>query len=174
MNNQPAMTFWLTGLSGSGKSTLAHRLRERLIAHNVVSVLLDGDVVRTGISNDLGYDAASRTENLRRIACMAQLLNAQGVMVICATISPLESDRAMARTIIGSDRFKELYVSTPLHVCEERDPKGLYRRARAGEIPNFTGISAVYEVPSHPDRVLDTVTMSPDETVEGVCYQFDV
>lgn len=161
-------TVWFTGLSGAGKSTLAEALRLKLLAQGRQVVVLDGDVVRKGVSNDLGFDAASRTENLRRVACIAKLLNEQGIFVICATISPLESDRDSASTIIGSDAYAEIYVSTPLAVCEQRDPKGLYRLARSGKIENFTGISAPYEEPLESSMVVNTAETSLGDSVQNI------
>jgi len=151
-----ALTVWLTGLSGSGKSTLAEAtaawLREQGIAHTV----LDGDVLRTGLCRDLGFSDADRRENIRRVAEVARLMNDAGVTVICALISPFRVDRDMARSIVGSSRFIEVHVATPLAACEARDPKGLYKRARAGLIPQFTGIDSAYEEPLKPELRLST------------------
>lgn len=155
-------TIWLTGLSASGKTTLATGLEALLVAEGRSVFRLDGDVLRAGLNKDLDFSTAGRSEAIRRAAEVARLMNAAGVVVIAALISPLHADRLMARSIIGVSRFCEVYVSTPLAVCEARDPKGLYRRARAGEIKEFTGISAPYEAPSAPHCNLDTSTLSLD------------
>ena len=155
-----AMTIWLTGLSGAGKSTLAEALAKDMRAVGAAVSVLDGDVLRAGLCKDLGFTLADRSENIRRVAEVARLMNAEGVTVICALISPLRVDRAMAREIIGADQFFEVYVATSLAVCEGRDPKGLYKRARAGEIPEFTGIDSVYEPPSSPDATVETACRS--------------
>ena len=149
-------TVWLTGLSGAGKTTLADGLHQRLSAQGRASFVLDGDVVRTGLCKDLGFSAADRQENIRRVAEVARLMNAAGLTVICALISPLRADRDMARAIVGAERFLEVHVATPLEICEQRDPKGLYRRARANAIAQFTGISSPYEMPATPALRLDT------------------
>jgi bifunctional enzyme CysN/CysC len=155
-------TIWLTGLSGSGKSTIARELERQLMAAGHVCYVLDGDNIRHGLNRDLGFSATDRTENIRRIAEVARLFNEAGVIVITAFISPYREDRAQARTIIGGERFFEVYLDTALGVCESRDPKGLYRKARAGEIPQFTGVSAPYEPPEAPELVLDTAALAPD------------
>jgi adenylylsulfate kinase len=162
------LTIWLTGLSGSGKSTLAQGLAERFAREGVLHFILDGDAVRTGLCRDLGFSAADRKENIRRVAEVAALMNRAGLTVICALISPLLEDRRMAREIIGHGRFVEVHVATSLEVCEQRDPKGLYRRARAGAIPDFTGISAPYEVPVAAELVIDTALLGVDEAVGKV------
>jgi adenylyl-sulfate kinase len=148
-------TIWLTGLSASGKSTLAYALEHQLVDMGKPCYVLDGDNVRHGLNKDLSFSEASRTENIRRIAEVAKLMNDAGLIVITAFISPLRADRQMARAIIGED-FKEVYVSTSIDVCESRDPKGLYAKARAGQVTNFTGISAPYELPASPDLTIDT------------------
>lgn len=150
------LTIWLTGLSGSGKSTLASALvaAPEFASHPVA--VLDGDVLRTGLCKDLGFTPADRSENIRRVAEVARLMNKAGVTVVCALISPLRADRAMAREIVGERFFVEVYVAAPLAACESRDPKGLYKKARAGQIPMFTGIDSAYEAPEAPDLVLPT------------------
>jgi adenylylsulfate kinase len=153
---QRGRTIWLTGLSASGKSTLAYALEDRLRSQGQACCVLDGDVLRTGLNRDLGYSAADRQENIRRVAEMARVMNDTGLIVICALISPVIADRAMAKEIVGQARFTEVYVSTPLTICEARDPKGLYLRARAGKIPDFTGVSSTYEAPLTPDLSIDT------------------
>ncbi len=159
-------TLWLTGLSGAGKSTLAQGLAARLREQQVACFILDGDVVRTGLCRDLGFSAADRRENIRRVAEVAALMNQAGLTVICSLISPLAEDRAQARAIIGAERFVEVHVAATLDVCEQRDPKGLYRRARSGAIPEFTGVSAPYEPPMSPALVLDTGRESVADSVE--------
>ena len=162
---QKPVTIWLTGLSGSGKSTIAYALERRLLDYNRLSYVLDGDNVRHGLNRDLGFSPEDRTENIRRIAEVAALMNDSGLIVITAFISPYQADREMGRKIIGSEFFKEVHIATPLSICEERDPKGLYRRARSGEVPAFTGISAPYEPPVSPDACINTETCSIDECV---------
>lgn len=164
---QQAATVWLTGLSGAGKSTLAYALERRLCSGGRLAYVLDGDNLRHHLNSDLGFTSRDRRENIRRSAEVARLLNDAGLIVICAFISPLRSDRELARTIIGPDNFIETYVSTACNVCEERDPKGLYQKARAGLIPEFTGISAPYEVPLEPALALDTEQL----TIEQACTQ---
>jgi bifunctional enzyme CysN/CysC len=154
-------TIWLTGLSGSGKSTIARELERQLIEAGHACSVLDGDNIRHGLNRDLGFSAADRSENIRRIAEVARLFNDAGVLVITAFISPSREDRSQARSIVGGERFFEIHVDAPLAVCEERDPKGLYRKARAGTIAQFTGISAPYEPPESPALVLDTTAAAP-------------
>lgn len=161
-----AMTLWLTGLSGAGKSTLAYALEARLVRAGFSSVVLDGDNLRHGLNRNLGFSTADRQENIRRVAEVARLMNEAGLIVLAACISPLRGDREMAREIIGEHRFAEIYVSTALSVCEARDCKGLYAKARSGEIAQFTGVSAPYEPPPQPALALDTGTLRPDEAVE--------
>ena len=147
--------IWLTGLSGAGKSTIAKNLRLRAMADGVPVAILDGDDVRRGLSQGLGFGQADRRENIRRIAEVARLLSDQGLVVIVAAVSPMRELRALARNIIGA-AFREVYVSAPLATCERRDVKGLYARARRGEVTKFTGISDAYEPPLQPDLVIDT------------------
>lgn len=151
-----ASTVWLTGLSGAGKSTLARALQALLAQTQQPCLLLDGDTVRHGLNSDLGFTTADRIENIRRVAEVARLANDAGLLVVAALISPLEDGRRMARQIVGTERFVEVHVSTRLAVCETRDPKGLYARARAGLIAEFTGVSSPYEAPVHPDLLIDT------------------
>jgi len=168
---QRAATLWLTGLSGAGKSTLAYALERRLLAQGRLSCVLDGDNMRQHLNGDLGFSPRDRQENIRRAAVVARLMNDAGMMVICAFISPLRSDREMARQIIGGDDFIEAYISTPCALCEERDPKGLYTKARAGLIPAFTGVSAPYEAPLAPALTLDTGTLSLEQACERLFQQ---
>ena len=163
-----AYTVWFTGLSGSGKSTLAFELEDKLFELGRACYVLDGDNVRHGLNRDLGFSPEDRTENIRRIAEVAHLFNDSGMIVIAAFISPYAKDRALARQIVGEDRFAEIHLTTSIEVCEERDPKGLYAKARAGALPDFTGISAPYESPVQPYMTLDTGTRSQDECVRAL------
>lgn len=163
---QKPLTIWLTGLSGSGKSTIGFALEKHLIHLGQGCYMLDGDNIRHGLNRDLGFSPKDRTENIRRISEVAKLMNDAGLIVISAFISPYREDRAMAREIIGSDKFLEVYINTPIHVCESRDPKGLYRKARNGEIAAFTGISAPYDPPENPDFSLDTSLLEINACIE--------
>ena len=169
--NQKAKTIWLTGLSGSGKSTLANEIEKRLFAMGRHVMTLDGDNVRQGLNNNLGFKEADRIENIRRVAEAAKLMNDAGLIVIASFVSPYERDRQRARKIVGADDFIEIYVSTSLEVCECRDVKGLYKKARQGEIPNFTGISAVYEVPQSPEIIIDTSQSDIEESADMLLEQ---
>ena len=162
-------TVWLTGLSGAGKTSIALALVQALKAQGRAVALLDGDQLRHGLNRDLGFTPQDRHENIRRTAEVARLMNAAGLTVIAAFISPYRADRAMAADIIGAAHFIEVHVSTPLAVCEARDPKGLYARARAGQLAQFTGISAPYEAPLAAALTLDTGTLALDESVERLC-----
>jgi bifunctional enzyme CysN/CysC len=164
LGHAPA-TIWLTGLPASGKSTLAYALERRLFESGTVATVLDGENLRLGISDDLGFAALDRSENVRRAAHVARVLNEAGLVAIVALVSPYEADRAEARAIIGPDRFLEVHVAAPLSVCESRDPD-LYSRARGGEIPRFTGISAPYEPPREPGLELATGELSVAEAVD--------
>lgn len=166
MFSQSAMTLWLTGLSAAGKSTLAFALERHLIDSGRACYVLDGDNVRHGLNRNLGFSEADRSENIRRVAEVARLMNDAGLIVISALISPTIADRTMARGIIGARDFREVFVSTPLVVCESRDPKGLYGRARSGELAHFTGVSAPYEPPEAPDLVIDTAQVELDTAVK--------
>ncbi|WP_082542175.1 MULTISPECIES: adenylyl-sulfate kinase [unclassified Rhizobacter] len=165
LRQQPA-TVWLTGLSGAGKSTLAYAVERRLHAQGHLGFVLDGDNIRHHLSSDLGFSPAERRENIRRVAEVAALMNDAGLIVFTALISPRQEDREQARSIIGDARFIEVHVSTALAVCEARDPKGLYEKARAGAIPHFTGVSAPYETPQSPALRIDTDLHSPDQSAE--------
>lgn len=162
---QRGVMLWFTGLSGSGKSTLAIALERALQERGKLCRILDGDNIRTGINNNLGFSDEDRTENIRRIAEVAKLFVDTGIITLAAFISPTERMRQMARTIIGADDFKEIYVSTPVEECERRDVKGLYAKARAGLVKNFTGISAPFEAPAAPALTLDTSRLSVAESV---------
>ena len=160
---QHGLCIWMTGLSGSGKSTIAVALERQLHANGIHSMVLDGDNVRTGINSNLGFSEADRTENIRRIAEVAKLFVGNGTVTICCFVSPTIAIRAQARAIIGTTDFVEVFVDTPLEECERRDVKGLYAKARAGEVKDFTGISAPFEAPAHADIVLSTNDRTPDD-----------
>ena len=165
LGHQP-VTLWLTGLSGSGKSTLASALELRLTEDGHACYRLDGDNLRHGLNRDLGFSPEDRRENIRRAAEVARLMNDAGLVVITAFISPYREDRVVAREIIGAGRFVEVYLSASLATCERRDPKGLYARARRGELAGFTGIDAPYEVPQAADIVIDTGAVSVEEATQ--------
>jgi adenylylsulfate kinase len=162
---QRACVLWLTGLSGSGKSTIARALEESLVAERRLVYVLDGDNIRHGLSGDLGFSDEDRQENIRRIGEVAALFVDAGLIVVTAFISPFRADRQRVREIVGEERFLEVFVDASVDVCEQRDPKGLYRKARAGEISDFTGISSPYEPPEHPALVLDTASAGVGECV---------
>lgn len=155
LNGQKGKVIWLTGLSGAGKSTLANALDEALYRQGRRAYVLDGDNIRHGLNKDLGFTQADRVENIRRVAEVARLMLDAGLIVITAFISPFRSEREMARALIGNDRFMEVFLDTPLEICELRDPKGLYRKARSGKLPNMTGIDSPYEAPQQPDVRID-------------------
>lgn len=157
--------IWFTGLSGSGKSTIAIALERELHKRGLLCRILDGDNIRSGINNNLGFTEADRIENIRRIAEVSKLFVDTGIITIAAFISPSNDIREMAANIIGKDDFLEVYVSTPIEECERRDVKGLYAKARRGEIKNFTGISAPFKAPAQPALVLDTSALSLEESV---------
>ena len=159
---------WLTGLSGSGKSTTAAQLAELLEAEQRVVTMLDGDLVRAHLSKGLGYSRADRDANIRRIGFVASEIVRHGGAVICATISPYREARDDCRTLIGADRFVEVYVNAPIQVCEARDPKGLYAKARRGELSGFTGVDDPYEAPLAPELILDTVACAPADNAERI------
>ncbi len=165
---QTPRILWFTGLSGAGKSTIADRLEQELAAAGRHTYVLDGDNVRHGLSRDLGFTDPDRVENIRRVAEAARLMLDAGLIVIVSFISPFRSERAMARSMVSRGEFIEVFVDAPLEVCEERDPKGLYQRARAGKLPNFTGIDSAYEPPNSPEILLKSAEHSPDELVEQV------
>lgn len=162
---QHSVMIWFTGLSGSGKSTIAIALERELHKRGLLCRILDGDNIRSGINNNLGFTEADRIENIRRIAEVSKLFVDTGIITIAAFISPSNDIREMAANIIGKDDFLEVYVSTPIEECERRDVKGLYAKARRGEIKNFTGISAPFEAPAHPASTLDTSALSLEESV---------
>ena len=163
-----SLVVWFTGLSGSGKSTIANQLEKELFRIGIHTFPLDGDNIRSGINKELGFSEEDRTENLRRIAEVAKLFLDSGTVVLSAFITPLKLDRKMIKEIIGKESFIEVFVNTPLEECERRDVKGLYKRARAGEIRNFTGISAPYEVPEDPEITIYTEKENASEAVEKI------
>ena len=166
--NQRGMMVWFTGLSGSGKSTVALGVERELHKRGLLCRILDGDNIRAGINNNLGFSQEDRMENIRRIAEIGKLFVQTGIITLACFVSPTEEIRRMARLIIGEEDFFEIYVSAPLEVCEQRDVKGLYARARRGEVKDFTGISAPFEAPSHPALDIDTSRLSLEECVKSV------
>ncbi|MCG7950819.1 MAG: adenylyl-sulfate kinase [Candidatus Thiodiazotropha endolucinida] len=168
MNLHRAKLLWLTGLSGTGKSTLAHALEERLHQRGCRTYVFDGDNVRHGLCRDLGFGIEDRTENIRRIGEMSKLFVDAGVIALTAFISPIRQDRDNVRRLFQTDDFIEVYVKASLETCESRDVKGLYKKARAGVIPNFTGISSPYEIPEKPEIVIDTENREIDECVDSL------
>ena len=165
---QRGCVVWMTGLSGSGKSTIAIGLERRLHGEGIFTQVLDGDNVRTGINNNLGFSEADRTENIRRIAEVAKLFAGSGVVTICCFVSPTLAIREQAKAIIGAEDFIEVFVDTPLEECERRDVKGLYAKARAGEVKAFTGISAPFEAPERPDVRLETTGQALEATIDDL------
>lgn len=165
---QKGVLIWFTGLSGSGKSTIAIALERALHRRGILCRILDGDNIRYGINKNLGFSEEDRYENVRRIAEIAKLFVDTGIVTIAAFISPTEKIRAVAQQIVGVDDFKEVYISTPIEECEKRDIKGLYSKARRGDIKNFTGISSPYEPPKNPALTIDTTQMSVEEAVGSV------
>ena len=161
------VVIWLTGLSGSGKSTIARALELRLVCHGIFAYGLDGDNIRFGLCSDLGFSAEDRTENIRRIGSVAQLFCDSGMVCICSFVSPYQKDRDSVRNQMHG-RFVEVHIDCSVETCAERDPKGLYRRAMAGEIQNFTGISAPYEAPKQPEIHIDTASLSIDDAVQKI------
>ena len=168
LNNHRSIVLWFTGLSGSGKSTLAHSLEERLFQRGCSTFVLDGDNVRHGLNSNLDFSEAGRTENIRRISEVSKLMLESGLIVMTAFISPFSKDRNEARKLITSDDFVEIYCKASLEKCESRDVKGLYKRARAGEIKNYTGIDSPYEVPENPELIIDTDNYSLEDSVSTI------
>lgn len=173
LRQQPRL-LWFTGLSGAGKTTIATALDRRLHALGRSTFLLDGDAVRDGLSRDLGFGAADRVENIRRAGEVARLMTDAGLIVLAAFISPFRSDRALVRSLFKPGHFVEIFVDTPLSVAEGRDPKGLYRRARAGEIRDFTGIDSPYEPPETPDIRVDTLLLAPHQAADDILSRLDL
>jgi adenylylsulfate kinase len=160
--------LWFTGLSGSGKSTIGHRVERLLIERGAFAYVLDGDNIRHGLNSDLGFSPEDRVENIRRIGEVSRLFADSGALVVSAFISPYRKDRDRIRGLMGPGEFVEVFVDTPLEICEARDPKGLYKKARAGEISNFTGLDAPYETPEKPEVHLETADLSIDEAAAQV------
>lgn len=167
-DGEAACALWFTGLSGAGKSTIAQAVLRRLRALGRPGYLLDGDNLRAGLNSDLGFSDADRVENQRRVAEVAKLFVDAGMIAVVATISPLQEMREKARKTIGAGRFIEIYIDTPKQVCEQRDPKQLYKNARQGLVRNFTGIDSRYEPPAQPDLRLDTTTLSAEDCAENI------
>lgn len=168
LHKHKSVILWFTGLSGSGKSTLAHAVEDYLHKAGISTFVLDGDNVRHGLCSDLGFSDTDRVENIRRIGELAKLMTEAGVITLTAFISPFKSDRDIARNLLQPGDFLEIYCSCPIETCEQRDVKGLYKKARAGEIPFFTGIGSPYEAPEHPELVVNTHEQSLAESVQNV------
>ena len=168
LNSQKPCVVWFTGLSGSGKSTIANILEQKLHTIGKRTYLLDGDNVRHGLNKDLGFTDADRVENIRRVAEVSKLMVDAGLITLVSFISPFKSERQMARDLLSSDEFFEIFINTPLEECEKRDPKGLYKKARAGELKNFTGIDSLYEEPENPDLILDTASSNAEELTDQI------
>jgi adenylyl-sulfate kinase len=166
--NQKSPVIWLTGLSGSGKSTIANELAKQLNSLGKLCYILDGDNIRLGLNKDLGFSDNDRKENIRRIAEVSKLMSDAGVITITAFISPFIKERELAKEIVGNDDFFEVFVDSSLELCESRDPKGLYKKARAGQIPNFTGIDSPYEEPTNPYMVLKTENSTPEDLAKEI------
>lgn len=168
MNGHNSFVVWFTGLSGSGKSTIANELEKALVEKGIRTYSLDGDNIRSGLNKGLGFSEEERHENLRRIAEVGKLFVDAGLVTLSAFISPSREDRKLAREIIGEENFVEIFVNTPLEICEARDVKGLYKKARAGEIKQFTGIDSPYEAPQNPDIEIETEKESLEESVHRI------
>jgi adenylylsulfate kinase len=168
LNGHKGLLIWFTGLSGSGKSTVANLLERKLYEKGIHTFILDGDNIRSGLNSDLDFSSESRKENIRRIGEVSNLFVNNGTVALSAFISPFRSDRDQVRSIVGSDRYLEIFVDCPLEVCEKRDVKGLYKKARAGEISNFTGISSPFEAPENPDVHLRTDKDSKEDCVTKI------
>ncbi len=168
LNNHRSVVLWFTGLSGSGKSTLAHSLEEKLFQKGCRTFVLDGDNVRHGLNSNLDFSEAGRTENIRRISEVSKLMLESGLIVMTAFISPINKDRGEARQLISNEDFIEIYCKASIETCETRDVKGLYKRARAGEITNYTGIDSPYEVPENPELTIDTDNQSLEGSVSTI------
>ncbi|HDP68019.1 MAG TPA: adenylyl-sulfate kinase [Candidatus Marinimicrobia bacterium] len=167
-NGHRGVVIWMTGLSGSGKSTVATKLQKELFDRGCQVYILDGDNIRHGLNSDLGFSPADREENIRRIGEVAKLFADAGMIAITAFISPYRQDRDLNRALLKKGEFIEIFVKAPLRICEERDPKGLYQKARAGNIPEFTGISAPYEEPLEPELVIETDKLSVEESTQTI------
>jgi len=170
---QQGALIWFTGLSGSGKSTIAYTLEHALVQRGHLAYVLDGDNIRHGLNKNLGFSAEDRTENIRRIGEVGKLYVDTGIITLTAFISPYLADRNIARETVGEGDFFEVFCDTPLAVCEKRDPKGLYKKARAGEIKGFTGIDDPYEAPEKPESVIDTSKVSPQDAAVMLCEMLE-
>ena len=168
IKHQQPLCLWMTGLSGAGKSTLANALEEKLNALGKHTYILDGDNLRHGLNQDLGFSMEARNENVRRAAEVARLMVDAGLIVIVGLISPLKAERDHARSLFAKNQFKEIYLSTSLKVCEKRDVKGLYQKARAGKLKDFTGIDSPYEIPQSPEIKINTKDLTVDQAVEVI------
>jgi adenylylsulfate kinase len=168
LNEHRSVVLWFTGLSGSGKSTLAHALEEKLYQKGCRTFVLDGDNVRHGLNSNLDFSESGRTENIRRISEVSKLMLESGLIIMTAFISPFHKDRNEARKLISSDDFIEIYCKASLEICETRDVKGLYKRARAGEIKNYTGIDSPYEIPENPELIIDTDNQGLEDSVSTI------
>lgn len=166
--NHSSFVVWFTGLSGSGKSTLANLLEQKLHQEGKLTYILDGDNVRAGLNNDLGFSAEDRQENIRRVSEVSKLISDAGAIVLSAFISPFEKDRAYTRNLFKENEFVEIFVNCPVDVCEQRDVKGLYKKARAGQISDFTGISSPYETPNQPEIIVNTHLNTPEECITQI------
>ena len=165
---QRAKVIWITGLSGSGKTTLSKLIEKRLSERNYFCQILDGDYIRAGLNKDLSFSESDRMENIRRVAEVSKIFVNSGIIVICAFISPTKKMRAVAENIIGKDNYLEVYVDTPIEICEQRDSKGLYRKARNGEITNFTGVSSPFEAPENPFLQISNINENIDKTINEI------
>lgn len=165
---QRGLAIWLTGLSGAGKTTVAHALERELHMQGMLVQVLDGDNLRAGINNNLGFSEADRSENIRRVAEVTKLFVETGVITVCCFISPTDAIRKIAKSIVGDSDYFEVFVNTPIEVCEERDVKGLYKKARRGEIGNFTGIHSPYEIPENPGLELTPSDGTPDDMARKI------
>ena len=168
MNGHQSFLIWFTGLSGSGKSTIANKVESALYKRNIRTYALDGDNIRKGINNDLGFSPGDRSENIRRIGEISKLFIDAGVVVLAAFVSPYKKDREAVKSIVGKNNFVEVYINTSLEECEKRDVKGLYKKARKGEIKDFTGINAPYEAPESPDIEIKTEQLNIDQSVTKI------
>jgi len=166
--NQRSLVLWFTGLSGSGKTTLSDALEAELIQRGFKTYILDGDKIRDGLCKDLGFSEEDRTENIRRVGEVANLMRDSGLIVLSAFISPFEKDREMVRKLIGAENLVRIFVDCPLEVCEQRDVKGLYKKARAGLIKSFTGISSPFEIPQESELILKTAEHSKEELIDTI------
>jgi len=168
LKNQLPCLLWFTGLSGAGKSTIANIVEKKLNADGKHTYLLDGDNVRHGLNRDLGFSSEDRIENIRRVGEVGKLFVDAGIIALASFISPFRSDRMIVRELFEPNEFLEVFVSAPLDICEKRDPKGLYKKARSGQIPNFTGVDSPYEAPENAELVLDTTRSSPEQCADLV------